>query len=141
MTGSKTKNPHSRTRSDHASETAEDYVEAINTILCNQLICRASDLAKRFAVSHVTVHRIVGRLQEEGLLVTQPYQPIQLTSAGRRLAKRAKQRHDIVYNFLLAIGVSSEVAAIDAEGIEHHVSPLTLKQLEATTKRIKEKHE
>jgi DtxR family manganese transport transcriptional regulator len=118
--------PHRRTRHDHASETAEDYVEAVADILLHQESCRVTDLARRFAVSHVTVNRIVERLQKEGLLATKPYQPIELTHKGSRLAARCRQRHEIVYRFLLAIGLDEETAAMDAEGIEHHVSPATL---------------
>ena len=120
--------PHRRTRNDHKSETAEDYVEAIGEILSVQDECRIVDLAKRFAVSHVTVHRIVERLQSERLLSTAPYQPIVLTPEGQRLAARCRERHEIVYRFLLAIGIDEKTAAVDAEGIEHHVSPKTLKR-------------
>lgn len=120
--------PHRRTRSDHANETAEDYVEAIAEILANQEACRVVDLAARFAVSHVTVSRIVGRLATLGLVETAPYQPVQLTAAGERLARQSKHRHDTVYQFLLALGVPAQTAAIDTEGIEHHVSPETLKR-------------
>jgi len=120
--------PHRRTRSDHATETAEDYAEAVADILDEKETCRVTDLAKRFAVSHVTVHRIVRRLQDEGLVVSEPYQPILLTPKGKRLAAKCRDRHHIVYRFLLAIGVDEATAAIDAEGIEHHVSSKTLER-------------
>ena len=132
----KQNNPFRRTRSDHAQETAEDYVEAIAAILDEKGLCRASDLARKFDVSHVTVHRIVARLQQEGWLITEPYRPIELTAPGKRLAKRARERHEMVYQFLLAIGVDSEVAAIDAEGIEHHVSQKTLDRFEQAMKKF-----
>lgn len=122
--------PHRRTRKDHQSETAEDYVEAIAEILGEQEVCRLADLAKRFAVSNVTAHRIIVRLQNEGLVTTKPYQPITLTSQGKRLAARCRERHEIVYRFLLSIGIDKETAAIDAEGLEHHVSPKTLKRFQ-----------
>ncbi len=122
--------PHQRTRRDHATETAEDYVEAVADILDAQETCRVTDLAKRFAVSHVTVNRIVGRLANEGLLATEPYQPITMTLKGKRLAARCRERHAIVYRFLRAIGIDEVTAAIDAEGIEHHVSSTTLQRLE-----------
>lgn len=121
---------HSRTRRDHATETAEDYVEAVDDIVREQGVCRVKDLARRFAVSHVTVTRIVSRLVDEELLVTEPYQPISLTRRGKRLAEKSRRRHEIVYRFLLAIGVDESTAAIDAEGIEHHVSPQTLKRMQ-----------
>ena len=133
---SKKSEPHRRTRSDHKTETAEDYVEAVAEILKEQQTCRVIDLARRFAVSHVTVNRIVDRLQKEGLLSTNPYQPIELTAQGKRLAATSRERHEIVFQFLLAIGIDAETAAIDAEGIEHHVSPKTL----SCFKQFAEKH-
>jgi len=132
----KNANPHRRTRTDHASETAEDYVEAIDDLIGAGGVCRLNDLARKFAVSHVTVHRIVNRLQQEGLVLTEPYRPVTLTRKGKRLADTARHRHEVVLNFLVAIGVDSKTANIDAEGIEHHVSPLTLQKLEELTKRL-----
>lgn len=128
--------PHRRTREDHRTETAEDYVEAIASILGEQDVCRISDLARRFSVSHVTVHRIIARLQSEGLIDTEPYKPLQLTSAGKRLAAKCRRRHEIVYQFLLSIGIDEETAAMDAEGIEHHVSPRTLKRFESMIEKM-----
>jgi DtxR family manganese transport transcriptional regulator len=125
------KNQHARTRGDHATETAEDYVEAIAEIIARQGTCRVTDLAERFAVSHVTVHRTIARLQRDGLAASEPYGPVELTPEGQRLARESHRRHEIVLRFLRAIGVSEETAAIDAEGIEHHVSPETLRIMEA----------
>ena len=86
------------------------------------------DLAKQFAVSHVTAKRIVDRLQREGLVETEPYRPIELTPSGKTLARKCREKHEIVFRFLLSIGVDETTAAIDAEGIEHHVSPKTLRR-------------
>jgi DtxR family manganese transport transcriptional regulator len=127
---------HRRTRRDHASETAEDYVEAVADLIDELGSCRVVDLARRFAVSHVTVTRIVARLQDAGLLETEPYRPIFLTALGKRLAAKSRRRHEIVYQFLLAIGVEQATAAIDAEGIEHHVSPETLRRFEKLTEQL-----
>ncbi|MEM6391405.1 MAG: manganese-binding transcriptional regulator MntR [Planctomycetota bacterium] len=120
-----------RTRSDHAQETAEDYVEAIADLIASKDRCRVVDLAERFGVAHVTVIKIVRRLEGEGLVKTEPYRPIELTPKGRRLAKACRQRHELVYRFLLELGVSESVAANDAEGVEHHLSPETLKRMRA----------
>jgi len=131
-----TSKSHQRTRRDHASETAEDYVEAVAEILGRRGACRVTDLAAHFGVSHVTVNRIVDRLSKQGLLTTRPYQPIELTPKGKRLAARCRERHDIVYRFLRAIGIDEATAAIDAEGIEHHVSPTTLKRFQQLTEEL-----
>ena len=118
--------PHQKTRDHHAGETAEDYVEAVYEIISDKGECRVKDLADRFNVSHVTVSRIVGRLQTKNLLQTEPYRPITLTQSGKKLACETKKKHDIVLKFLLAIGVDAKTAEIDSEGIEHHVSSKTL---------------
>ncbi|HMP80871.1 MAG TPA: MarR family transcriptional regulator, partial [Pirellulaceae bacterium] len=90
---------------DHATETAEDYVEAIADLIGQQGSCRIADLSRRFAVTHVTVTRIVSRLHAEGLVDTEPYRPVRLTAKGKRLADRCRRRHEIVVRFLIALGV------------------------------------
>jgi len=117
---------HERTRLDHATEIAEDYVEAIADLIDDRGECRVRDLAERFGVTHVTVIRTIKRLEREGLVATEPYRPVELRPAGRRLAESCRERHELVYRFLLALGVAESVAAADSEGIEHHVSPATL---------------
>ena len=118
--------PFSQTRSRHASETAEDYVEAVMDLVEEKGECRVLDLARYFNVSHVTVSRIVKRLQEEDLLNSKPYKPVELTAKGSKLAKRVKERHLIVLAFLTKLGVDKANAEIDSEGIEHHVGSKTL---------------
>jgi DtxR family transcriptional regulator, manganese transport regulator len=122
--------PHRRTRRDHATETAEDYVEAIAETVGQSGSCRVVDLARRFAVSHVTVTRILARLHEQGLVQTERYRPVVLTARGEQLAAESRRRHQIVFRFLRSIGIDARTAAIDAEGMEHHVSPQTLARLE-----------
>ncbi|MEM8865383.1 MAG: manganese-binding transcriptional regulator MntR, partial [Planctomycetota bacterium] len=120
------KHAFQRTRTDHATETAEDYVEAIAQIEADKEQCRAADLARMFDVSHVTVGKTLARLESEGYVETAPYAPVTLTSKGRRLASRSRERHEVVLEFLRSIGVKEATAQADAEGIEHHVSPETL---------------
>jgi DtxR family transcriptional regulator, manganese transport regulator len=119
-------NAHSRTRKDHATELTEDYVEAIAEIAGRAGVCRVRDLAERFDVSHVTVNRAVARMVRDGFVETAPYAPVSLTTKGSELAVRARTRHQIVFRFLRALGVGSATAAVDSEGIEHHVSDETL---------------
>lgn len=122
-------NQFSKTRRDHASETAEDYVEAIGEILEVQDACRVKDLASRMAVSHVTVTRILQRLAHEELVIKEPYGPVSLTTQGRRLARASKRRHELLLKFLLSLGVPKADAIRDTEGMEHHVSESTLKAM------------
>jgi len=131
---------HERTRRDHATELTQDYVEAIAELIQKAGECRVRDLSIRFAVSHVTVNRAVARMKRDGYVDTEPYAPVTLTDKGRALAEFAERRHRIVFEFLRAIGVSERTAAIDSEGIEHHVSEETLKLMEQFgQKELKEK--
>lgn len=130
---------HRRTRKDHSTETAEDYVEAVAEIHELRGSCRVVDLAERFAVSHVTVTRIISRLKKEGYVDTEPYKPVVLTEKGARLAAESLERHKLVYHFLLSIGVPERIAAIDTEGIEHHVSPETLERFRVLANEYRKK--
>lgn len=121
---------HQRTRSDHATELTQDYVEAIAELQEQKGECRVRDLASRFAVSHVTVSRALARMQRDGFIQTQPYGPVQLTEQGQKLAGFSRHRHHVVMQFLISLGVSHNTAAIDTEGIEHHVSDETLARME-----------
>jgi DtxR family manganese transport transcriptional regulator len=114
------------TRREHASETAEDYVEAIADLTVEHGEARVVDLARRLGVTHVTVTRTLGRLQREGYVSVQPRRAIFLTEGGRKLAESCRHRHQVVVAFLRSLGIPEKNAESDAEGIEHHVSPATL---------------
>lgn len=124
-----------RSRRDRAEEIAQDYVEAIADLSLSIGEARVTDLARRLGVTHVTVNRTLSRLQDAGYVSTKPYRAISLTSAGRKLAEESKKRHETVTAFLRSIGVSGRIAEMDAEGIEHHVSPETLAAFERWLKK------
>ena len=119
-----------KVRAARSSEVAEDYVEAIADQIAEHGTCRVADLARHFGVSHVTVSRTVGRLVKSGLAETAPYKPVTLTAKGKRMAKASKSRHEIIVNFLRALGLDHRTAELDAEGLEHHVSPATLRRFQ-----------
>ncbi|MFZ1071921.1 MAG: manganese-binding transcriptional regulator MntR [Verrucomicrobiia bacterium] len=124
-----------RSRRDRAAETAQDYVEAIADLSAALGEARVVDLARRLGVTHVTVNRTLARLQKAGLVNTKPYRAIFLTEAGHTLAKECKWRHETVVAFLRSLGITKQTAEMDAEGIEHHVSPETLAAFERLLKR------
>jgi DtxR family manganese transport transcriptional regulator len=124
-----------KVRRDHASETAEDYVEAIAGIIADRGSCRVADLARLMRVSHVTVVKTVDRLVAAGLVRKAPYGPAVLTPAGARLARAARVRHERVLAFLRSLGVPESVARRDAEGLEHHVSSETIEAMARFARR------
>lgn len=129
--GNSTAARHKKTRRDNASEVAEDYVEAIAGLLQSKGEARGVDLARHFGVTPVTVIHTIARLKRTGLVRSEPYRAIFLTDKGRQLAAHCQRRHQLVRDFLRAVGVPEAVADQDAEGIEHHVSAETLAAFKA----------
>ena len=124
-----------RIRRAHQSEVAEDYVEMISDLIAETGEARTVDLAARFGVTSPTVNAIVRRLQRENLVETRPYRSIFLTEAGKALAEASRERHRIVRDFFVTIGVPDAIAEEDAEGVEHHVSEETLAVFAAITRK------
>jgi DtxR family manganese transport transcriptional regulator len=119
-----------RVREARQNETAEDYVELIADLIEVNGEARVCDLAERFGVSQATVNKVVARLNREGLVSNKPYRALFLTSEGGALAQRCKERHKLVVDFLLTLGLPRHIAEMDAEGVEHHVSAETLAAFE-----------
>ncbi len=120
-----------RARSARSASTLEDYTELIADLIAANGEARITDIARRLGVAHPTASKAIARLKREGLATAQPYRGIFLTEAGAAMAKRARQRHRLVVDLLLAVGAPREAAEADAEGIEHYVSAATLRAFEA----------
>ncbi|MEM0922561.1 MAG: manganese-binding transcriptional regulator MntR [Pseudomonadota bacterium] len=116
-------------RAAHQREVAEDYVEMIADLLDVAGEARSVDIAERMGVTTATVNTTLNRLIRDGLVRKEPYRSIFLTDRGRGLAETARARHQVVRDFLLALGIDRETAESDAEGIEHHISEVTLTAL------------
>ncbi len=115
-----------RVREAHQTELAEDYVELIGDLITETGEARLVDLAERLGVSSATVNNAIQRLQRDGLVTSKPYRAIFLTERGQEMATQARERHRLVVELLMALGVDAATAEVDAEGIEHHVSEATL---------------
>jgi DtxR family transcriptional regulator, manganese transport regulator len=117
----------SKARSARSAALLEDYAELIADLLATAGEARPVDIARRLGVSHATAVKSIARLKREGLVTARPYRGVFLTEAGGVLAERVRARHRLVVDLLVAVGVPLEAAESDAEGIEHHVSEVTLK--------------
>jgi DtxR family manganese transport transcriptional regulator len=124
-----------KTRAAQSHALLEDYVELIDDLLSCDGEARPTDIARRLGVSHATAIKTIGRLKREGFATSLPYRGVFLTPEGEALAKQVRARHRVVVEVLRAIGVPPEAAEQDAEGIEHHISPATLKAFGAFLKK------
>jgi len=121
-------------RRRRAVSMLEDYTELIADLIACDGEARTTDIAERLGVAHPTASKAIARLKREGLAVARPYRGVFLTDAGKAMAERSRQRHRLVVDFLLAVGVPLEAAEADAEGLEHYVSQATLHAFAAFVK-------
>ncbi len=119
-----------RARSARSTAILEDYVELIDDLLSAYGEARTTEVARRLGVSHPTAIKKIAHLKREGLVTARPYRGLFLTDTGHQLAGRMRARHRLMVDFLVAVGVPRETAESDAEGMEHHASPPTLKAFE-----------
>ena len=126
--------PYSNIRNQNKNEILEDYVEAIQEISEIKGDVKNADLAIHFGVSQATINKNIKRLISSKLATSEPYRSIFLTDEGKKLAEISKEKHNIVYQFLIKLGVSKKIAQYDSEGIEHHVSDETLKLMKNFSK-------
>ena len=128
------------TRKAHENELAEDYVELIEDLINKEGEARIVDMANHLGISKATVNQTINRLIKKGLLTSNQYRAIHLTKKGENTATNVRQRHKIVYDFLIALGLNRETAELDSEGIEHHVGNKTLNKLKNLTNKLKKKN-
>ena len=125
---------YSNIRNQNKNEILEDYVEAIQDISEIKGDVKNADLSIHFGVSQATINKNLKRLISSKLATSEPYRSIFLTDKGKKLAAISKEKHEIVYQFLIKLGVSKKTAQYDSEGIEHHVSDETLKLMKDFSK-------
>ena len=125
-----------KVRNAHKSENTEDYLELINDLINNNGEARIVEIANKLNIAQATANKTIKRLQSQGFIDKQPYRSIFLTEKGQKIAVSSKKRHEIVYKFLINLGVSNKIALADSEGIEHHVSKKTLNKMEQFNKKF-----
>ncbi len=87
------------------------------------------DISRYMDVSAPSVTKMLQRLDEGDFLEYEKYHGINLTSKGVQLAENIRQKHGILLEFFEILGISHDTANQDAEGVEHHLNPKTIKQL------------
>ena len=119
-----------KVRNAHKTENTEDYLELIAELLNSKGEARIVEIASNLGIAQATANKTIKRLQKQGYVQREPYRSIFLTLKGQKIASQSKKRHNIVYSFLINLGIDNKTASADAEGIEHHVSEKTLKKME-----------
>jgi len=112
------------------TDRMEDYLEVIYELIQQKGYATTADISKYLNVSSPSVTKMVKKLGENRYLVYEKYCGLSLTTEGIHIAKNMQEKHSLFVEFLKIIGVDDETAHIDAEGIEHHLHPQTIRKLE-----------
>ena len=119
-----------------ASSAVEDYLERILELLNTKGYARVVDIAQSLNISQASVTNMIQRLDADGLLKYEKYRGLVLTTAGETLARNITQRHQLLTDFLKLLGLDDQVIYHDVEGMEHHISPPTVRAIEALTAQL-----
>lgn len=120
-----------------SSAAVEDYLERILELINSKGYARVVDIAAALKISQASVTNMVQRLDTEGLLKYEKYRGLILTPAGKALAQKIAHRHKLLTDFLSLLGLDDRVIYHDVEGMEHHISPPTLRAIEALTAQLR----
>lgn len=121
----------------HNSAAVEDYLERILELMRAKGYARVVDIASSLKISQASVTNMVQRLDAEGLLKYEKYRGLVLTTEGETLARNIARRHQLLTDFLRLLGVEQRIIDHDVEGMEHHISPATLRAIEALTEQLR----
>jgi Mn-dependent DtxR family transcriptional regulator len=119
------------------SSAVEDYLERILELIDSKGYARVVDIASSLKISQASVSNMVQRLDADGLLKYEKYRGLVLTPAGETLARNITRRHQLLTDFLSLLRLDKQVIHHDVEGMEHHISPPTLRAIEALTAQLK----
>ena len=118
-------------------QSAENYLETIYMLQKSKGTCRSVDIANELGFSKPSVSVAMKNLRENGYIIVEDGGMISLTEMGQEIAKKMYERHTLLTNWLIALGVSAEVAAEDACKIEHVISDESFEAIKAHEKKYK----
>lgn len=110
-------------------ESAENYLEAILMIHNRQGNVRSIDIANELSFSKPSVSVAMKNLRTNGYIEMDKDGFITLLDKGREIAEKIYERHTLISNWLMHMGVSPETAAEDACRIEHVISAESFEKL------------
>ncbi len=112
-------------------ESGEMYLETIYVLSKELPTVRAIDICDYRGVSKPSVSRAVGILKKGGYILCEENGNLVLTETGRAVAEKIYERHTVLTQYLLKIGVDEAIASEDACKIEHIISDDTFNAIKA----------
>ena len=116
-------------------ESAENYLEAILSLREARGMVRSIDIANHLHFSKPSVSVAMKKLRESGYVEVDEDGFISLLPAGEEIARRIYERHQLLTEFFIRLGVDPEVAAADACKVEHDLSDETFRKIKEHAQR------
>ena len=113
------------------AESGEMYLETIYVLSQENPNVRAIDVGNHMGFSKPSVSRALGILKEEDLVKVEADGSLKLTRKGSAKAKKIYERHVVLTEMLMSIGVDEKTASEDACRIEHYISDKTFNAIKA----------
>lgn len=110
-------------------ESGEMYLETILILTQQKGSVRSIDVGEYMGYSKPSVSRAVGLLRRGGYLNMDAHGALTLTESGHEIASKILERHRLLTDCLMRLGVSEETASEDACRIEHHISDETIEAI------------
>ena len=114
-------------------KSAEDYLEMILRLHETKGYARAIDISCGLSVTKPSVSVAMRNLRENGYITVDEGRNIHLTDAGMAIAERIYERHKLLTELLVSIGVDAGIAEKDACRVEHDLSPETFEAIREKT--------
>ena len=121
------------------TEAVENYLETILILSQKQPDVHAIDICSYLGYSRPTVSIILKKMKDEGLVTVDDDNHIRLTDAGRHVAERIYDRHNVLTELFILLGVSRDTASEDACKVEHDISDETFAMLKSHYRKLLEK--
>ncbi|MBQ7939116.1 MAG: metal-dependent transcriptional regulator [Clostridia bacterium] len=115
----------------HLQESGEMYLETIFVLSKAGKPVRAVDVGEHMGFSKPSVSRAIGLLKKGGYVITDGDGYLLLTDVGMETASKTYERHTLLTELFVRLGVDSETAAEDACKIEHDLSDTTFQAIKA----------
>jgi Mn-dependent DtxR family transcriptional regulator len=109
------------------SPSVEDYLERIYELIQEKGYARVIDIASSLGIQSSSVTKMIQKLDEQELLIYEKYRGLRLTPTGESIAQSVKSRHRRLEEFFRLLGIEEKTIQKDIEGLEHYLSPETLR--------------
>ncbi len=117
-------------------ESGEMYLETIFVLTKEKPTVRAIEVGEHMGYSKPSVSRAMGILRQGGLIRIDADGGISLTEEGRTVAAKTYERHTVLKDLLIRLGVDADTAAEDACRIEHHISDTSFAAIKQFTDKL-----